>query len=222
MSFQKLRNSEDRELIYLDKKPVICLLVALCLVIIMAVVYLVFGDEPDGGDSHLISTKPISAIDDDMENSATITVNVPAIAFTGESRPQSGVITDEDRANGFADIRVNPDGSVNYVIYRDAFDSYVSNLKRKTEEKIATLATRSDVKKLEVNEDLTYVLVSVVSNYFDDSVNSDFKTEIFRLAYYYQIFSGKLPESCFVVIKTVDSETTEVLSEYTYPAGVSY
>jgi len=147
------------------------------------------------------------------KNLLTVEVTFPA-SFVGDDK-ESMLNSKED---GIKEIKENDDGSITMVMTKAKYNEMMDEAAKQTKEALDSLATSGDfpsIKKVTYNEGFTEIYLEVDKEAYENSFDSFAIFSIGITAGFYNLFA--VGKDYKIVIKTKDTATGEVFSEYIIP-----
>lgn len=152
----------------------------------------------------------------------TIEFTIPASFFELNEQPFDYQLTEEDRKNGFTNIKKNNDGSATYFIKKDKYDSFIDKLKTETANSIDELVLSksfSSIENIEYSDKFETITITANKEQFQNGIDSMVITSCGLSSYIYQMFDIDAKHTCIINIK--DSTSGEVFHTATYPDALN-
>lgn len=127
-------------------------------------------------------------------------------------------LTQEQKENGFTEIKKNDDGSATYTIKKKDYDVFLKNYKETAKQAIDELTEEgafSSIKNITYNEDLSKIVISANKEKFEDSFDSMVIMSCGLTSCMYQMFDINAKGKCTVEVK--DSNSGKVFKTTIYP-----
>lgn len=127
-------------------------------------------------------------------------------------------LTQEQKDNGFTDIKKNDDGSATYTMKKSDYKKYIAELKQTTKDsfdKMLADGTYTTIEKIEYTDDFEKITIIANKEDFENSLDSFCILSCGLTSYMYQVFDVDASGKCTVEVK--DSATGEVFQTTVYP-----
>lgn len=114
----------------------------------------------------------------------------------------------------------NGDGSITYVITKNAHKTMMEDLRTstaKTLDDIVTSGSFTSIKKIEYNNDFTEVSMRVDKEAFEGGLDGLSALSVWFSGALYQAFNGTEADKLSVTINVVDEKTNETFKSIKYP-----
>ena len=127
-------------------------------------------------------------------------------------------LTQEQKENGFTDIKKNEDGSATYTIKKKDYKKFISELKETTKQGIDELTKDGSfvsIKGITYNDNFSKIVISADKEGFENSFDSMVIFSCGLTSCMYQMFDIDAPGKCAIEIK--DVSTGEIFKTTVYP-----
>lgn len=154
--------------------------------------------------------------------SGTVDITIPASFFELNEEPFNYQLTEEDKGNGFTDIKKNNDGSATYTIEKDKYDTFINELKTETASSIDELTTNgsfASIEKIEYTDKFETVTITANKEQFENSIDNIAVLSCGLSSYAYQLFDIDAEGICTINVK--DSTSGEVFQTTIYPDALN-
>lgn len=156
--------------------------------------------------------------------SGTVEINVPLALLELDKEPFDYKLTEEDKENGFTNIKKNSDGSATYTIKKKEYKEYLTELKKLTQEslnKISDDNSQTSINKIEYTDNFEKITIYANKENFENSlINSINILGCGLSAYVYQIYNLNSQGNCELVVK--DTATGEIFETHKYPDSLDF
>lgn len=172
--------------------------------------------DPSQPSSEVASSNEGNGIDVD-EGLFDVTITIPS-SLVGEDAASE--LTDEQKEKGFKSVSRNGDGSITYVITKNAHKTIVEDLRTSTAKTMDDIVASGDfasIKKIEYNNDFTEVSMWVDKKAFERSLDGLSALSVWFSGALYQAFNGTESDKLSVTVNVVDEKTDETFKSIKYP-----
>lgn len=150
--------------------------------------------------------------------SNTVELTIPAEFLEMIDEDFDYTLTEENKENGFTDIKKNEDGSATYTIKKSDYKKLKKELQATTKESLDELVTEGSfpsLERIEYNDDFSEITIFVDKDSYENSFDSLAVTTCGLCSLMYQIFDIDAENVCEVTVK--DSSTDKVIDTQIFP-----
>ena len=154
--------------------------------------------------------------------SKTVEITIPSTFFELNEEPFDYQLTEEDKENGFTNIKKNDDGSATYIIKKDKYKIFINELKAETANSIDELKASgafSSIEKIEYTDKFEIVTITANREQFQNGIDNMAVLSCGLNSYAYQLFDTDAKGTCTVNVK--DSTSGEVFYTTVYPDALN-
>lgn len=164
--------------------------------------------------------KDDKAVNQDLGNilTGTVEINIPKEFLELDGEEFDYALTEEQKENGFTDIKKNEDGSATYTIKKKNYEKYIQELRETAKQGIDELTkdgSFASIKGITYNNNLSKITITADKNGFENGLDSLSVFSCGLASIMYQMFDIDAPGKCTVEVK--DSATGEIFQTTVYP-----
>ena len=164
--------------------------------------------------------KDDKAVNQDLGNilTGTVEINIPKEFLELDGEKFDYVLTEEQKENGFTNIKKNEDGSATYTIKKKNYEKYIKELREAAKQGIDELTkdgSFASIKSITYNNNLSKITITADKNSFENGLDSLSVFSCGLASIMYQMFDIDAPGKCTVEVK--DSATGEIFQTTVYP-----
>ena len=152
-----------------------------------------------------------------------ITLNKEFIdLISSEEEPFEYSLTQEQKENGFIDIKKNDDGSATYKIEKKDYEKFISEYKTTTKQTIDELVNKNtyqSIKSITYNDDFSKIDIMVEREKFENSLDSFALLGCGLSSCMYQMFDINASGKCAINVKDINNG--EIFRTVNYPEDLN-
>ncbi len=150
--------------------------------------------------------------------SGTVEINIPLALLELDEEPFDYKLTEEDKENGFTNIKKNSDGSATYTIKKKEYNKFIGEYRAKIKSSFDSLTADDafpSIQKIEYTDNFDKITIIANKEEFESGLDSMSVTTCGLSSYLFQIFNVNSKGKCTIEVK--DSSTDEIFQTIIYP-----
>lgn len=197
------------------RKIDIAILSLLCLLLVLVVIIGVclYNGVNQENESSKIANQGIGNI---LTGTVELTISKDMLALFGDGFDYN--LSQEQKDNGFTDIKKNEDGSATYTIKKKDYEKFIDEYKTQTKNTLNEIINGNNftsIQKIQYTENFDKITIVAEKEKFENSFDSMCVMSCGLTSCMYQMFDVNSDGKCIVEVK--DVATGEVFRTETYP-----